>query len=120
MRVISVPCLSDNYAYLVEGDTPGVCVIVDPSEAPPVEAALKAAGLTPVAVLCTHHHPDHVGGVVDLAKAYPGLEVIAYEHDRDRIAGLTRTVGDRERLSMGGSSFETRFIPGHTMGAVAF
>jgi hydroxyacylglutathione hydrolase len=120
MRVIPIPCLSDNYAYLVEGSSPGECVIIDPSEYAPVQAALGAAGLKPAAVLCTHHHFDHVGGVVELAKAYPGLEIIGSAFDRDRIEGLTRTVVDREKLTVGGVPLEVRSIPGHTMGAVVF
>ncbi|HWU89401.1 MAG TPA: MBL fold metallo-hydrolase, partial [Kofleriaceae bacterium] len=69
MRVVSVPCLKDNYAYLViDGDR---AAVVDPGEAAPVEQALAREGVTLAAIWLTHHHADHVGGVKELAAARP-------------------------------------------------
>jgi hydroxyacylglutathione hydrolase len=64
MRVVAVPCLKDNFAYLViEGNQ---AAVVDPGEAAPVEAALSREGVQLAAIWLTHHHHDHVGGVPDL------------------------------------------------------
>jgi hydroxyacylglutathione hydrolase len=63
MRVEVIPCLSDNYAYLVVNPDRGVAVVVDPSEGDPVRRAVEALGVELVGVLATHHHFDHVGGV---------------------------------------------------------
>ncbi len=115
-----VECLSDNYAYLVEGDEPGRCAVIDPSEAGPVLKALGQHGLQVGAILATHHHFDHVGGIAELAKAFPGAPVVGYEGDQQRIEGLTRLVKDGEKLRITGLSLSVRHIPGHTLGAVAY
>jgi hydroxyacylglutathione hydrolase len=109
-RVEAIPCLSDNYAYYL----PDLGVVVDPSEAPPVLAAIGDRPLR--AVWCTHHHGDHVGGVPGLKERYPGLVVVGSRYDRDRIPGLTRTVSEGDTVD-GARILE---IPGHTLGAIAF
>jgi hydroxyacylglutathione hydrolase len=119
MRVIAVPCLSDNYAYLVTGDERGA-LVVDPSEAEPVRAALSREGLTLVAVLATHHHWDHVGGVEALVASAPGLPVVAHESERARIPQLTRGVSGGETFELGGLGLSALHVPGHTLGAVTF
>jgi hydroxyacylglutathione hydrolase len=120
MRVLPVPCLRDNYAYLVEGERPGEAVVVDPSEAPPVEAALAREGLRLVGVWATHHHADHVGGIADLVRAFPGVPVVAFEGDRQRIAGATSLVADGARFEAIGLGVQVLHIPGHTLGAIAY
>jgi hydroxyacylglutathione hydrolase len=118
MRVVPVPCLSDNYAYLViDGER---CAVVDPSEAPPVEAALAREGVTLAAIWLTHHHPDHVGGVAGLAAARSGLAVIAGEVDAKKIKGVTRTVKAGDTVTMAGVTAEILENPGHTLGAISF
>ena len=76
MRVVPVPCLSDNYAYLVARDGAREAVVVDPSEAEPVLAALAREGLELVAILNTHHHFDHVGGNEALLAALDRVPMI--------------------------------------------
>ena len=70
MRVIPVPCLSDNYAYLVTADGSDEAFVVDPSEAAPVIAAIEQHRLRLVAIVNTHHHHDHVGGNEELVAKY--------------------------------------------------
>jgi hydroxyacylglutathione hydrolase len=116
VEITPVPCLQDNYAYLlVEGDD---AVVVDPSEAAPVLAALGDRRL--VGVWLTHHHHDHVGGVEEIVDARGPVEVVGSRHDgeRGRIPRQTRAVGEGDRLAFG----DTRVldIPGHTLGAVAY
>ena len=68
MQVTIVPCLKDNYAYLVRAPGAGTCAVVDACEAEPIERALDELGLRLVAILATHHHHDHVGGNEALAR----------------------------------------------------
>ena len=72
MRVISIPCLKDNYSYLVVDGTYAACV--DPSEHTPVRAVIEREGITLRSIWLTHHHWDHVGGVDGLAAE--GVEVV--------------------------------------------
>ena len=96
MRVVAVPCLKDNYAYLVIDGTRAA--VVDPSEAAPVVAAAAREGVTLAAIWLTHHHWDHVGGVAAL---HDGLEVVAGAADAPKIQHVTRIVDDGEVVELG-------------------
>jgi hydroxyacylglutathione hydrolase len=118
MRVVPVPCLKDNYAYLVvSGD--GEAAIVDASEAAPVRDALKREGLRARAIWTTHHHWDHVGGNEELARDL-GLEVVAHVSDGARVPGMTRAVDTGDVVRVGDVEARCIHIPGHTLGAVAY
>lgn len=121
MRVTPVACLSDNYAYLVDGGD-GRAAVVDPSEARPVEAALREHGLALDAIWLTHHHFDHVGGVEELVAAHRPREVLGSAHDLDRgrIAGQTRGLHEGDGLEFAGHQVQLYDIPGHTLGAIAY
>ncbi len=108
MRVDVIPCLQDNFAYWL----PEIGVVIDPSEAGPVLDHLDGASLAEV--WCTHHHHDHVGGVLELARRFPGLRVVG--SGKRPIAGLTHEVGDGDRLS--GATVLS--VPGHTLDALSF
>ncbi len=118
MRIVGLPLLKDNYAWLLVGEK--TCAVVDPSEAEPVLAAVADAGVPLTQILLTHHHWDHVGGVEGLLAAHPDLEVICSDHDLDRIPGATRAVTDGEVVEAAGSQATCLRVPGHTLGAVAF
>lgn len=115
--ISAVPCLADNYAYLIPNGAGGA-LVVDPGEAEPVRVALAQRGLELAAILCTHHHRDHVGGNAQLWR--PGVEVVAHATDRDRVPHLTRTVEDGELFEVAGVSLRALHVPGHTSGAVAY
>lgn len=118
MRVVPVPCLKDNYAYLViEG---GEAAIVDPGEAAPIEEAVRREGVTLVAVWATHHHADHVGGVKELVAAHPGLAVLAGERDAPKIEGTTQALPDGGTFSLGALGGHVIHNPAHTLGAITF
>lgn len=117
MDVRPIPCLADNYAYLLVRD--GHAVVVDPSEEAPVLAALD--GLALDAIWCTHHHFDHVGGVPALAARF-GVPVVGSRHDaaHKRIPGQTVVVDQDDTVAFRGVPARVHAIPGHTLGAVAF
>lgn len=124
MRVIPVPCLSDNYAYLLVDPETKECAIVDPSEPDPVLAAIKEHGgrgeLRPVAVLDTHHHHDHSGGNVAVAKALGITKIYGHQSDRGRIPGQTEFLEEGDSFTLGNLKLEILHIPCHTTGAIAY
>lgn len=126
VTIAPVPCLRDNYAYLICDDAGGAWV-VDPSDAAPVEAAAARLGVAIAGVLLTHHHADHTAGVPALAARRPGMVVAAHASDAGRIPGLTRPVpavagayGPTGLCVAPGLELHARHIPGHTAGAIAW
>ncbi len=117
MNLISIPAFQDNYIWLLANQQ-GRCVIVDPGEAGPVLAALSQRQLTPDAILLTHHHHDHVGGVAEIVAQYPDLPVYGPQETANK--GTNRLVQDGDILEIGGRSYTTIAVPGHTLGHVAF
>ena len=123
-----IPCLKDNYAYLVYDSESQDVYLVDPSEPEPPLAALQRRNLALRGILATHHHPDHVGGILELAARWGDtLRFVAgFEGDRGRIPGQSRFVPapqDRfveTELKVAGRTLVARHIPGHTRGAIAW
>jgi len=114
-----VRAFSDNYIWLIEPPrAPGV-VAVDPGDAAPVIAELQRSGSSLAAILLTHHHPDHIGGVPELLRRWP-VPVIG--PDDARIAHRTRTAHDGAPCELPdlGLSFEILQVPGHTLSHIAF
>ena len=119
MRIVSVPCLKDNFAYLVIDDD-GRCAVVDPGEAAPVEAALTRERVELAAVWATHHHPDHVGGIGELVARRTGVEVVIGVKDAPRTPHVTRKVDDGDEVALGSLRARCLHNPGHTIGAITF
>ncbi len=120
MRVIPVPCLSDNYAYLVAADGSAEAFVIDPSEAEPVIAALEREKLRLVAIVNTHHHHDHVGGNEGLRARFGALPVYAHASDEGRVPAQTDHVEEGRRFEVAGLTLDPLHVPGHTTGAVAY
>ncbi len=120
MRIIPVPCLKDNYAYLVVCEQTRLAAVVDPSEAPPVIEAAQREQVTVQAVWNTHHHHDHVGGNQELCVALPGIEVVAHSSDRGRVPAQTRFVEEGDQVTLGGLRATIIHNPGHTRGAISY
>jgi hydroxyacylglutathione hydrolase len=120
MRIVPIPCLKDNYAYLVVCEDSGKAAVVDPSEAEPVLAAVKREGVRLVAIWSTHHHLDHVGGNEGVVKAGGIEEVVAHASDRGRVPEQTRFVETGDVVGVGSVKARVTHIPGHTLGAVSY
>jgi hydroxyacylglutathione hydrolase len=120
MEVTPVPCLRDNYAYLVRADGREEALVVDPSEAGPVLDTAENAGLKIVAILNTHHHWDHVGGNEELLQRLGPLPVYGHASDDGRIPGQTVKLAHGDTFEVAGLEVRVLHIPGHTLGAVAY
>lgn len=114
-----VPVLSDNYVYLVREPETGVAIVIDPSVADPVIAALGSLGWVPELILNTHHHPDHVGGNAGLKARY-GCEIVAPASDQHRIRPADRWVADGDSVNIGAAEGQVIAVPGHTTGHIAY
>jgi hydroxyacylglutathione hydrolase len=115
-----VRAFSDNYIWLIESPKAADRVVaVDPGEAAPVMAELQRSGSSLAAILLTHHHPDHIGGVPELLRQGT-VPVIG--PDDTRIAHRTRTVKEGDRCEMPdlGLVFDILQVPGHTLSHIAF
>ena len=115
MQISFIPAFKDNYIWLLtEGRR---AAVVDPGDAAPVAERLRAEGLTLEAILVTHHHADHQGGVEALAAAW-GAEVFAPA--AERIDGCTRPLRGGEKIEVLGQEFAILDLPGHTAGHIAY
>ncbi|MCA0997382.1 MULTISPECIES: hydroxyacylglutathione hydrolase [Roseobacteraceae] len=117
LDVVTVPCLSDNYAYLVNG--PEGVILIDAPEAGPIEAELDSRGWSLSTILITHHHHDHVEGIAPLKARY-GCTVIGPRAEAAKIDGLDQLVGGGDEFSVDGVGVHVIDVPGHTLGHVAF
>ena len=117
MTIIPLPAFRDNYIWLLRAGT--CAVVVDPGEAAPVLRYLADEGLTLAAILITHHHPDHVGGVAELLAQAP---VPVHGPALEAIAGIDHPVGEGDVVRLPGLGVELRVfdIPGHTAGHVGY
>ncbi|HET6147827.1 MAG TPA: hydroxyacylglutathione hydrolase [Polyangia bacterium] len=132
IEIEAVPCLKDNYAYVIARSDSADCYVVDPSEAEPVLAALERRELTLRGILATHHHADHVGGVSDLlaraggGRVGVGIFVGGHALDRGRIPEQTAFVEASvgrfapSGLRLFGRPLLAMHIPGHTRAAIAW
>ena len=119
LEIELVPCLKDNYAYLVHDRDGGLTAVVDPSEPEPVRKALGQRGWKLTHILNTHHHFDHTGGNVPL-KEMSGAQVVGPGKDRDRIPGIDVGVDESTGWSFGARQVRVLEIPAHTRAHIAF
>jgi len=120
LDVSPVRAFADNYIWLIEAPRrPNHVVAVDPGDGAPVVAELTRRGASLAAILLTHHHPDHIGGVSRLLELGP---VPVFGPADARIPERILTVGDGERCELPdlGLSFDILHVPGHTLSHIAF
>lgn len=117
VECITVPCLSDNYAFLIHNAQTGETALIDAPEAAPIKSALTDLGWTLTDILITHHHPDHINGVAALRR---GARVIGAAADAHRLPPLDVAVSDGETIDVCGERAEVMDVSGHTVGHIAF
>jgi hydroxyacylglutathione hydrolase len=119
MKIEIIPCLNDNYSYLIHDEISNTVAIVDPSEFIPCDTIISKNYKKLDFILNTHHHYDHVGGNEELKKKY-NSKVLGFENDKNRIPQIDTVLKDNQEFKIGTLNFTTIFIPGHTRGHVAF
>lgn len=118
LTISAIPAFSDNYIWCLSNSDNGKALIVDPGQAAPVLEHLANTGLTLDAILITHHHPDHVGGVSELVKAFPDSEVTGPADSPFK--GSTHKVEPGVEVKWEGITFKVLGVPGHTLDHIAY
>ena len=118
MIVEIIPCLKDNYSYLIYEEETNTISIVDPSEFKACDKVINKYKKLDF-ILNTHHHADHVGANLELKKKYNST-VLGSDLDRDRIPGIDVFLKENQKQKIGNLEFEVIFVPGHTSGHIAF
>jgi len=119
MRIQIIPCLQDNYTYLVIDEKNNTACVIDPSEANPVIKYLEKNKIKLKFILNTHHHYDHVGGNQKLKEKY-GASIIGYKEDKERIPGIDIFVDDQETWIHENFEAKVIHVPGHTLGHICY
>ncbi|MDB9811311.1 hydroxyacylglutathione hydrolase [Candidatus Pelagibacter sp.] len=119
MKIQIIPCLQDNYSYLLIDEKNNTACVIDPSESDPIIEFLEINKIKLKFILNTHHHYDHVGGNQKLKKKY-GAKVLGYKEDKEKIPEIDILLSDQEIWKH--ENFETKIIhiPGHTLGHIGF
>ena len=117
LELMTVPCLSDNYAFLIHDPDSGETALVDAPEADPIAAALEERGWRLTDILLTHHHDDHVAGVEALRG---DARVIGADADSHRLPPLDDRVAEGDPLTVLGRDVDIYDVSGHTIGHIAF
>ncbi|UTV28310.1 hydroxyacylglutathione hydrolase [Photobacterium atrarenae] len=117
LTVKSIPAFNDNYIWLIHSPD-NHCVLVDPGDAAPVIKVLEQEQLILDAILVTHHHHDHIGGISELKRHYPKANIVAPVNEP--IPGASQTVNDGDQVEIFGERFMVLGVPGHTSGHVAY
>lgn len=119
LEILTVPCRTDNYAFLLHNDKTGETALVDAPEAAPIEAVLSERGWTLDYILITHHHYDHVDAVEPL-RARNAAQVLGAEADAHRLPPLDQALKEGETLIFLGEELRVMDVSGHTVGHIAF
>ena len=119
MRVEVIPCLQDNYSYLIIDKSNNSACVVDPSEAKPIMNLAEKENINLKYILNTHHHFDHVGGNKDLKKKYNSV-IIGYKDDANRIPEIDILLEDNQIWKADNFEAKIMHIPGHTTGHICY
>ncbi|CUH46151.1 hydroxyacylglutathione hydrolase [Ruegeria atlantica] len=119
LEVVTIPCLSDNYAFLAHDAASGNTALVDAPEAGPILAELDKRGWTLSHVLLTHHHWDHVDGLSAILERHPA-KVVGAAADAHRLPPLDQQVSDGDTFEFGSEQIRVLDVSGHTVGHVAY
>jgi len=120
MKIITIPCSFDNYAYLLICEETGDAAVVDPAEFYPIFCEIKRTGVRLEAIYCTHHHADHIGGLDELLGEFPELSVYGHESDKQRIRRMNRSLTEGNQIQIGNIPGQVMHTPGHTSGSLCY
>ena len=118
IEIETVPCLSDNYAYIIHNQTENMTCAVDVPEAEPIINLLKKKRWTLNKIVLTHHHSDHVAGVEELLEHHPAT-VSGAAADFERLPTLDEKLTDKDLFNLGNLEFSIMEVYGHTIGHIA-
>ncbi|SLN31509.1 Hydroxyacylglutathione hydrolase [Roseovarius gaetbuli] len=118
LQILTIPCLSDNYAFLAHEPGTGETMAIDVPEAAPILAALADTGWVLSHVLLTHHHADHTQGLGELLAA-ASAQVIGAAADAHRLPPLDLAVSEGDTITLGGETGHVMDVSGHTVGHIA-
>lgn len=119
LEVHQIPCLSDNYGYLIHDPDAKVTATIDTPEVAPINAALEQKGWTLTHILNTHHHFDHAGGNLELKDRWQ-CTIVGSRDDASRIPGIDVKVGDGDTYAFGNHEARVFDVSGHTIGHIAY
>ena len=119
LEINIIPCLQDNYSYIVKDASSGLVGVVDPSEFKPVDDFIKEKFNKIDFILNTHHHFDHTGGNLELKKKY-NCKIVGSSKDESRIPGIDTKLRHNEIFKFGNIEFKIILVPGHTSGHICF
>lgn len=119
LELLTIPCLTDNYAYLIHDAASGETALIDVPEAAPILAALRAKGWTLHHILLTHHHDDHIQGVAEMVAA-TGAKVTGATADAHRLPPLDTQVAEGNTLTICSEDCHIIDVSGHSIGHIAF
>ena len=119
LEIVTIPCLRDNYAFLLHSSDTNETAVIDVPEVGPILAALNERGWQLSEIWITHHHSDHIDGVADL-KDVTGALVVGAKADAHRLPPLNHAVEDGETYRFAGSDVQVMDVSGHTVGHIAF
>ncbi|WP_243613977.1 hydroxyacylglutathione hydrolase [Shimia aestuarii] len=119
LETVTIPCLADNYAFLVHNTDSGETALVDAPESGPILSALNQLGWTLDTVLLTHHHWDHVDGLAAILEVHKA-RVIGAKADAHRLPALDLAVSEGDTVTVCGEEMTVLDVSGHTVGHVAF
>ncbi|MDE0534080.1 MAG: hydroxyacylglutathione hydrolase [Albidovulum sp.] len=119
LEIVTVPCLSDNYAYLIRDDRTGATAVVDAPHADPIAASLASRGWRLDKILITHHHFDHIGGVERLKRDH-GATIVGAASDSSRLPPLDEAVSEGDSVAVGDAVCRILDVSGHTVGHIAY
>jgi len=119
LNINILPCLQDNYSFVIHDTETDTVAVVDPSEFEPINNFIEKKFKKIDYILNTHHHFDHIGGNLDLKKKY-NAKIIGSKKDENRILGIDIKLSDNESFKLGNVDFKIFYIPGHTSGHVCF
>jgi|TARA_B110000259_G_scaffold168394_1_gene197420 hydroxyacylglutathione hydrolase len=119
LNINIVPCLQDNYSFVIQDTETNTIAVVDPSEFKPINNFIEKKFKKIDYIFNTHHHFDHTGGNLDLKKKYD-CKIIGSKKDEKRIPGIDIKLFNNENFRLGNIDFKIFFVPGHTSGHICF